>query len=281
MLLSTAKGKLADLQSLLLLCLASTVVGQESTSTCSAVHIILARGRNEPYQGQRQQLLVNATCIALGSTSCDYEDIEYYNTFEAQYCDSLYEGITNGISQITAYNKRCPEAKLVLSGFSQGAQVIGDILGGGGGIFVEGCKQTTTSKLKSSTDAAPGNKIVAALMWGDKRHVASQPYNVLSGLHKDGQFPRSGSQLLALNRFSSILRSYCAITDPNCALGHNVTDHLNYFNNYANDAAEWIRQMVRSADLPKTTTSSATSSPIASADTSTTSPAATSTSTQR
>ena len=62
----------------------------------------------------------------------DYEDIEFYNPLPAPYCESVTEGAANGIKQITAYNERCPDAKLVVSGYSQGGQVVGDVLGGGG-----------------------------------------------------------------------------------------------------------------------------------------------------
>lgn len=126
---------------------------EERESTCQSVHIFLARGNNEPYPG-RQSTLVEAICSGL--SSCDYEDIQYNNPLESLYCDAVAEGATNGIAQITAYNKRCPNSKLVVSGYSQGAQVVGDVMGGGGGIFFQGCVQNTNAGLDPSQ--APGNK---------------------------------------------------------------------------------------------------------------------------
>lgn len=41
-------------------------------------------------------------------------------------------GAASGVAQMTAYAERCPISNLVLSGYSQGANVAGDILGGGG-----------------------------------------------------------------------------------------------------------------------------------------------------
>ena len=122
-------------------------------SVCTDTHIFLARGLNEPYPG-RQGILVNKTIAALASASIssDYEDIIYYSTFDAVYCDSISEGVANGISQIIAYNKRCPDAKLVVSGYSQGAYVVGDTFGGGGGTFGD-CVQKSNEGLDVESDA--------------------------------------------------------------------------------------------------------------------------------
>ena len=82
-------------------------------SDCTSTHIFLAKGNNEPYPG-RQGKLVNSICSGL--SSCDYEDILFYNPVESVYCDSVFEGAANGLNQIVAYNKRCPNSNLVISG---------------------------------------------------------------------------------------------------------------------------------------------------------------------
>jgi hypothetical protein len=79
------------------------------------------------------------------------------------------------------------------------------------------------------------------------RHTGNQSYNVLSGANHDGYLPRPEYQLNNLNAFASILRSYCAGTDPVCALGNNVGDHTNYFQLYTEDAAKWNSEMVANA----------------------------------
>lgn len=132
---------------------ASELEGRQMvTTTCADVHIFLAKGNNEPYPG-RQGKLVTAICDGL--SSCDYEDIQMANMLADAYCGSVYEGATNGYAQITAYNLRCPDAKLVVSGYSQGAHVVGDFLGGGGGTFFDGCVEASTPNLDASV--APGN----------------------------------------------------------------------------------------------------------------------------
>ncbi|OHF02246.1 cutinase [Colletotrichum orchidophilum] len=250
-------------------------------SNCQSVHIFLARGNNEPYPG-RQGKLVAAICDGL--SSCDYEDIQFWNPLEAPYCQSIEEGVANGTAQITAYNKRCPDAKLVVSGYSQGAHVVGDVLGGGGGTFFQGCQEKASAGLDATT--APGNKrefhqvsilihlkianaqsstVAAVLVFGDTRHTANQPYNYLSGAPDNGLFPRPENQLAGMRAFSSVMRSYCVDSDPICAGGNTAANHLSYFDVYSSDAGKWVQEMVGKAD---TTTSSSSTSTIATSTTS-------------
>ncbi|KAK1598181.1 cutinase [Colletotrichum navitas] len=230
---------------------AASVAGRQATgdAECQDVHIFLARGNNEPYPG-RQGKLVTAICDGLDS--CDYEDIQFYNPLPAPYCQSIIDGVANGTAQITAYNKRCPDAALVISGYSQGAHVVGDVLGGGGGTFFQGCQQKPTPGMDATK--APGNKIAAVLLFGDTRHTANQPYNILAGAPDNGLFPRPANQLAGLMAFSKVARSYCADSDPICAGGNTVANHLNYFDIYSGDAGKWVQEMV---GKPDTTTSAA------------------------
>ncbi|TLD20281.1 hypothetical protein PspLS_08700, partial [Pyricularia sp. CBS 133598] len=217
------------------LVLAAPAALEERQAPCQDVHIFLARGTSEPYPG-RQELTVNAICK--GRSSCGFENIQYPAAFEPTYCSSVAQGVSNGINQITAYASRCPNSKLVLSGYSQGAHVVGDILGGGGGN-VQGCTQPTVQGLNPTT--SPGNKIKAALLWGDVRHTANQAYNTNTGVSGTGIWPRSGSQLTSLNRYSNVLRAICVSTDPVCAGGRDGNSHTTYFDLFSEDAAAWVK----------------------------------------
>ncbi|KAI1801273.1 carbohydrate esterase family 5 protein [Daldinia bambusicola] len=216
---------------------AATPVNLDERQTkCEDVHFFIARGSVEPYPG-RQVDLVSRVCEGL--SSCGYEDIIYPATYE-NYCDSAFAGVTNGTAQIKAYVESCPESKLVLTGYSQGGHVVGDILGGGGGR-VQDCTQKTSTPL--SPETSPGNKIVAVTFFGDVRHTASQSYNLGTGADGNGIWPRSGSRLESLNKFSELLHSWCFADDPVCG-GRNGTDynwHTAYFNATTPEAAAWVK----------------------------------------
>ncbi|KAI0828776.1 carbohydrate esterase family 5 protein [Hypoxylon sp. FL0890] len=264
------------LLSLSIVFLALVKAQETGLDTCTDVHIFLSRGNNEPYPG-RQGKLVQAICSGLAS--CDYEDIVFDNALTTEYCGAVEAGREAGIEQITAYNKRCPDTKLVVSGYSQGAQVVGDILGGGGGVFFQGCTTPTVTGL--DPNSAPANKIAAALLFGNTRHTANQSYNTLAGASINGLFPRSGQQLAGLDNFAGVLRDWCQGDDPVCASGdgkrtYNVQDHLNYFDLYSGAAGEWVK-----SKLGETTTSSSSSTTASSSSSTTASSTAATSTTSR
>ncbi|KAK7940741.1 Alpha/Beta hydrolase protein [Apiospora aurea] len=233
---------------------------QQTTTTCAETHIFLGKGNNEPYPG-RQGKLVTAICNGL--SSCDYEDIQMQNMLEDEYCGAVQEGSTNGVNQIIAYNKRCPSTKLVVSGYSQGAHVVGDIFGGGGGTYFNGCVEQPTPNLDINSPA--GKQIAAILTFGDVRHTAYQPYNYLDGADKWGLYPRNSQQLANAANYASVWRDYCAGDEPICAGGNNVENHLNYFDLYTNEAAEYVQAKIRDhqgsgSSKPSSTGASSTTS---------------------
>jgi acetylxylan esterase len=99
------------------------------SGSCTDLHIFLARGWNEGYPG-RQQHLVDAACN--GVASCDYEDITFDATNANGFGTSIEQGRTSGVAQIRAYTQRCPNAKIVLSGYSEGAVVVSEVLADSG-----------------------------------------------------------------------------------------------------------------------------------------------------
>ncbi|KAF6828349.1 acetylxylan esterase precursor [Colletotrichum musicola] len=198
------------------------------TGSCTDLHIFLARGWNEGYPG-RQQSLVDATCNGL--SSCDYEDIQFDASNPRGYPDAVEQGRSSGVSQIKAYVQKCPNSKIALSGYSEGANVVGNVLAD------SGVDATST----------PGNNICAALLFGDPTHVADQSYNVEAGSGLKGQMARSSSSLSKLNNFSQVLRSWCNGEDTVCAFGNGGRTmgedaHTNYFQLYTDDGAAFIKE---------------------------------------
>lgn len=122
-------------------------------AACADVVIFMARGNDAPYRDGRTFPFVEATCgklIAEGKT-CDHIDIQFDVTLGGDYCAQVAEGARNGISQITAFNQKCPCTHIVVNGYSQGAHVAGDVLGGPGGCsFVSNGLDSTSPAGKAS-----------------------------------------------------------------------------------------------------------------------------------
>jgi hypothetical protein len=88
----------------------------------------------------RQGTLVDDICADLPDLSCDYEDIDY-DAASTDYCPNVVLGEKGGLVQIEAYFAKCPDTALVVSGYSEGATIIGNILAGDGGA--NGCAKVT------------------------------------------------------------------------------------------------------------------------------------------
>lgn len=134
----------------------SPAITVQDRSACQATHIFLARGWNEEYPG-RQKALVDAICFGLDSNECGYEDIIFDDMQGSVYGVSIHDGVRAGTAQVTAYAEGCPDAKLVLSGYSLGAHVVGDMLCGTGGDSI--MYQTTEPEVDGfdSADTSPGS----------------------------------------------------------------------------------------------------------------------------
>lgn len=114
---------------------AAQVTAPKLEATCADVVIFMARGNDAPYHDGRTTPFLDATCAKFNAQgkSCDYIDIKFDVTLGGDYCAQVAEGAASGISQITAFNQKCPCTHIVVNGYSEGAHVVGDVLGGPGG----------------------------------------------------------------------------------------------------------------------------------------------------
>ncbi|CAN8096158.1 unnamed protein product [Discula destructiva] len=213
------------------------------TGTCTDLHMFIGRGWDEEYPG-RNQNLINVICGLV--SSCDYEDLLYDSTNPVDYSTSVEAGRVSGVGQITTYNEKCPNASLVLSGYSECANTVANILADSGVV----------------PTALPGSAISAVLLFGDPTHVANKSYNVESGSQYSGEMNRTAESQANLDTFSGVLRSYCQDLDEVCSEGDGTrtydtdTYHTNYFDLFSDEAGAWAVSMT---GLPVTNTTTTTS----------------------
>ncbi|GJC94878.1 cutinase [Colletotrichum higginsianum] len=183
--------------------LAAFAQGQQP---CSTVNIILARG-----VGLLGNIAKNASTQIPGSIVTPLE----YPAQLDPYPPSVAAGVTNMTALLNQQVQQCPGTKLVLMGYSQGAQVSLDTL----------CGTSDGPNFNTTVAQAPmvGSKIAAVVLFGDPTFVAAQPF-VRGTSKKNGDF----SQCQGL---TSRFASFCDESDLFCASGQNLTVHLGYFQN--------------------------------------------------
>ncbi|KAG6908820.1 hypothetical protein DXG01_003173 [Tephrocybe rancida] len=107
---------------------AATPVAGPATG-CSAVHVITARASTEaPGEG-----IIGAvvSSIVTGSRQTVSREAIIYPATLTNYLVSEGLGVTAMRTQLAAQASACPNTKIVLMGYSQGAQVAGDVLAAG------------------------------------------------------------------------------------------------------------------------------------------------------
>lgn len=93
---------------------------------CSAVHVITARASTEaPGEGVIGTVV---TVIVDGSAQTVSREAVAYPATLTNYLVSENEGVIAMRAQLAAQVSACPDTKIVLMGYSQGAQVAGDVL---------------------------------------------------------------------------------------------------------------------------------------------------------
>ncbi len=98
---------------------------------CAPLHILIARASFEP-RGEGLLLPSLANLIVQANPGTTREAVDYPASV-TPYSGSSAKGTKAVTQQLTDYVVRCPQSKVVLLGYSQGAHIIGDSLCGGGG----------------------------------------------------------------------------------------------------------------------------------------------------
>ncbi|KAK3699764.1 hypothetical protein LTR37_016273 [Vermiconidia calcicola] len=127
----------------------------------------------------------------------------------ADYQKSVNKGIVALQDSIYEYIGRCPAGKIVVMGFSQGAQVVGGALAG--------------STFAGREPLRAQGRVAASVIYADPTYKDNrQPLDAGSGAFNnlDGTVPGDGSKYNNLNLwFGSRMRSYCEAGDQFCDRG--------------------------------------------------------------
>jgi hypothetical protein len=202
----------------------------QSATTCASVMIITARASTEAagegITGALVTQIINASTQNIARAA-----VSYPATLN-NYASSSLQGINALKSQLTTEVQNCPNEKIVLAGYSQGAHVVLDVLGGGQG---SGQLGTATPPIAATI----ASHVVAVATFGDPRHVTNQAFD-LGTSRRNGLFPRSSTQLNVLSGFASRISAWCDSNDTFCDSGFSNQVHLTYLDRYQTAAAQFV-----------------------------------------
>ncbi|KAL1851392.1 hypothetical protein Daus18300_012573 [Diaporthe australafricana] len=219
---------------LLLAGLAAAAAAQNTSSqacvTGNAVHMIVARASLEPVGFG---VLANiSTRVMQELPGSNAEAVVYPATLD-NYPASEGAGVAAMTQLANSYAQACPASKMVLMGYSQGAQVTADVVCGS---TVSGFA-TTQAVSTTVTD-----KVAAIMLMGDPTHAINQPYDEGTAT-KNGVFPRVNSAGCA--PLANKMVSFCNSGDTFCDSGQNLTVHLSYVQDNGTSAVNFITQKVK------------------------------------
>ncbi|KAF6838382.1 acetylxylan esterase 2 (cutinase) [Colletotrichum plurivorum] len=204
-----------------------------SPNVCAnGVHIIVARGTNEaPGSGLMESV---AHGIAAAIPDSQIAPLDYPAAFD-NYSASVAAGVDSLKTELAEYGSRCPQSKVALMGFSQGAHVMGDTLCGSVGAEPLLLQFNATSKPMSSS--VMDQNVIAVILFGDPTHNASAPWNRGNSI-RDGLYPREDINMC--QQFASKIESWCDTGDLYCDNGNMTGIHRSYFSKYTPDAVEFV-----------------------------------------
>ncbi|KAK7951164.1 uncharacterized protein PG986_006892 [Apiospora aurea] len=176
------------------------------------VGLIAVRGSTEdPGPGRLlAPIAANATNQVPGTT---LTSVDYPARLIPDYLGSEQEGVVALTALMRSYAAACPGAPVVLMGYSQGAQVIADVL------------SNATTPVDNAAQPLSTTDVVGILLIGDPSRVDGKPFNAGTA-NGDGLFSRKDST--ALEAMGDKILSICNDGDPVCDRGINIAVHLSY-----------------------------------------------------
>ncbi|KAF8851237.1 alpha/beta-hydrolase [Acephala macrosclerotiorum] len=136
---------------------------------------------------------------------------------------------------IESYAQACPDGKIVLMGYSQGAQVVADTLLGSSTGF-GGTVAPPSFLFLSQAKRTP---VIVVIQMGDSSHRLNLSFDVGTSV-KSGMFPRSNSASYTSDGYAGLIQYYCDTGDEFCDPGNNLRVHLGYMQKHGTQAASFV-----------------------------------------
>jgi cutinase len=181
-----------------------------SAAPCPDTQVVFARGTGEdPGVGPTGQAFVDALRTRLGSRSMDVYPVNY--PASDQWSTGL-DGIRDAGAHVVSMAGSCPNTKMVLGGFSQGAAVMGFVTSPAVPDSIPADVDPATIPKPLSPDMA--NHVAAVVLFGTPNvramNFLGQPQIVIGPLYQDKTI------------------KVCAPEDPVCSDGMNFAAHDGY-----------------------------------------------------
>ncbi|KAI1780188.1 carbohydrate esterase family 5 protein [Hypoxylon cercidicola] len=213
---------------------ASATVAETRRQDCPKLHIFGARETTAPPGFGSASTVVNLVQQANGGATS--ESIVYPAAGGNVYAASVAAGVAAVANQTKIFNQMCPESKIVMVGYSQGAQIVDD-------AFCGGPDGTSLNSTAASISSGVGKMVAAIILMGNPRHVDGLPFNV--GNATAGGFAARpvGFRCPA---FEDIIQANCDAEDPFCAKGNSSATHQGYGREYGKDALAFVESKLDS-----------------------------------
>ncbi|EXF82041.1 cutinase [Colletotrichum fioriniae PJ7] len=212
---------------------------RQDNKDCPPIHIFGARETTAPPGfGAAAGIVDDLTKANQGATN---EAINYpacggsSDCLGISYADSVKNGTAAVATAVNDFNKKCPKTKIVMLGFSQGAQIM-DNAYCGGGDSIEGVKDVN---VLISNEALGAVKV--AIFMGDPRYVAGLPYEV--GTCKTQGFAPRPHGFQCPN--GGNIKSFCDSADPFCCNGNDPVAHLQYPSIYGDQIKQFVSDKLK------------------------------------
>ncbi|KAJ6530542.1 cutinase, partial [Mycena capillaripes] len=174
------------------------------------------------------------SAVVQGSSQTVSRESVTYPATLTNYDSSESLGVTDMSNKLAAKARSCPNTKIVLMGYSQGAQVAGDTMAGAGAGVSQGESDSPCFIHRVAKYPSP---VAAVILMGDPAHVAGESFQKGTANNRNGIFPRLDH---GLEQFSAKTASFCDTGDEFCASGASLAVHLGYVDEYGSQAAAFV-----------------------------------------